>query len=100
MQIKTARLLASSRGCAAQARQPLLRISQDRLKTFQESSLRGSRLDEGQRHPQEEGNSISVEEKESKEVADMIQHDFSIPEKELRGGASMMQIKTAELLAS
>ena len=34
----------------------------------------------------------------SKEVADMIQRDFSIPEKELRGGASMMQIKTAEIV--
>ena len=59
---------------------PLLRITQDRLKTFQESSLRGRRLDEGHRHPQEEGNSISVEEKESKEVVDMIQRAVAIPE--------------------
>jgi len=34
----------------------------------------------------------------SKEVADMIQRNFSILEKELPGGASMMQIKTAELV--
>ena len=68
MQIKTAEIA------------PLLRITQDRLKTFQESSLRGSRLDEGHCHPQEEGNSISVGEKESKEVVDMIQRAVAIPE--------------------
>ena len=79
MQIKTAEIT------------PLLRITQDRLKTFQESSLRGSRLAEGHRHPQEEGNSISVEEKESKEVVDMIQRAVAIPEKEMSGGASTMR---------
>ena len=79
MQIKTAEIA------------PLSRITQDRLKTFQESSLRGSRLDEGHRCPQEEGNSISVEEKESKEVVDMIQRAVAINEKEKSRGASTMR---------
>lgn len=35
-----------------------------------------------------------------KEVVDLIQHNFSILEKEVQGGASLMQIKPAEIIGA